>query len=77
MFLYFQSDKFPIALQKMDVEGDAQSIIFWTSLIRKESTEFTYTDFKDCFIHPLVNLVKNSVQPRISDEVKQVLQLLE
>ena len=74
MFLYFQSEKFPMTLQNMDVVGNAQCIILWTSLTRNESKEFTYADFTYCFIHPLVNLLKNSVQPRINDEIKRVLQ---
>ena len=61
----------------MDVEGHEHSIIFWTSLIRKEPTEFTYADFTDYFIHPLINLLQNSVPPRLSDEIKKVLQLSE
>ena len=75
MFLYFQVDKFPIALQKLDIEVNPMSIIFWTSIIIKESIEFTYADFTDCFIHPLINMFTNSVQPRISDEIKKFLQL--
>ena len=35
MFLHFQAEKFPINLQKLDVEGNPLSVIFWTSLIRK------------------------------------------
>ena len=31
MFLYFQADKFPIRLQKLDVEENPISFIFWTS----------------------------------------------
>ena len=31
-------------------------------------------DFVDCFVHPLLNMLTNSVQPRISDEIKKVLQ---
>ena len=61
MFLYFQSEKFPITLQKLDVEGNPLSFIFWTSLIRKESTEFNYVDFTHSFIHPLINMLTNKV----------------
>ena len=68
MFLFFQAEKFPINLQKLDVEGNPLSVIFWTSLIRKESIEITYVDFIDCFVHPLINMLTNSVQPRISNE---------
>ena len=75
MFLYFQSEKFNINLQKLDVEGNPQSVIFWTSLIRKDSNEFTYIDFTNSFIHPMVNFLNSSKQPRISEEINNVLQL--
>ena len=77
MFLYFRSKKFAINLQKLDVEGNPQSVIFWTFLIRKASNEFTYTDFTDSFIHPMVNFLNNSRQPKISKDTKKVLQLSE
>ena len=35
LFLFFQAGKFPVTLQKMDIEGEPLSIIFWTSLLRK------------------------------------------
>ena len=35
LFLFYQAGKFPVSLQKMDVEGKTLSIIFWTSLLRK------------------------------------------
>ena len=38
MFLYFQPKIFAFNFQKLDVEGNPQSVIFWTSLIRKDST---------------------------------------
>ena len=77
MFLYFQEDKFPITLQKLDIEENPLSVIFWTSLIRKESTEFTFEEFKDNFFHPLINMLTNIEKPRISDEMKKILQLSE
>ena len=75
MFLYFQEDNFPVALQKLDIEGNPLSVIFWTSLIRKESTEFTYAEFSDSFIHPLIKILTNTEKPRISDQIKKILQL--
>jgi len=47
MFLYFQSKRFAVSLQKLDTEGNPQSVVFWTSLIRKDSIEFSYKDFID------------------------------
>ena len=52
LFLFFQVDNFPIALQKMDLEGKPLFIIFYTSLLRKEGSDFSYTDFSDLFLHP-------------------------
>ena len=77
LFLYFQSERFAVNLQKLDTEGNPQSVVFWTSLIRKDSTEFTYKDFIDFFIHPVVNMLSSSSEPRISEEIKKVLQLSE
>ena len=71
MFLYFQSEKFAINLQKLDVEGNPQSVIFWTPLIKKDSTQSTYTKFIDSFIHPMVNMLNSSSQPRINEELRR------
>ena len=46
-------------------------------MIRKESTEFTYAEFTNNFVHLLVNMLTNTEQPRISDEMKKILQLSE
>ena len=77
LFLFFQADKFPIALQKMDLEGKPLSIIFWTSLLRKEGSNFTYTDFSNLFPHPTMNILNKAEQPRISEEMKIILQISE
>ena len=61
----------------MDIEENPLSVIFWTSLTRKESSEFTFADFADNFIHPLINMLTNTEHPRISDEMKKILQLSE
>ena len=36
LFIYFQGDKFPFTLQKLDEQGNQQSVIFWTSMGMKE-----------------------------------------
>ena len=73
MFLYFQPEIFETNLQKLDVEGNPLLVIFWTPLIRNYSVEFTYTDFVDSFIYPIINMLNNNIQPRVSDEIKKVL----
>ena len=77
LFLFFQADNFPIVLQKMDLEGKPLSIVLWTSLIRKENSDFTYTEFSDLFLHPAMNILYKSEQPRFNEEMKRILQLSE
>lgn len=57
MFIFQQGDRFPIALHKHDDQQENQAVTQWTSLIRKNSTEFTFLDFIDCFIHPVAQLL--------------------
>ena len=45
LLLYFQLERFVVSLQKLEIEGNPQSVVFWTSLIRKDSTKFSYKDF--------------------------------
>jgi len=74
MFLYFQSEKFTVNIQKLDTKGNPRSVIFWTPLIQKYSTVFSYKDFIDSFVHPVVNMLSSSSKPRVSDEINKVLQ---
>jgi hypothetical protein len=75
MFLFYQSDRFPCALQKLNKEGSPQSVTSWTSLVRKNSTEYNFKDFIDQFIHPVVCLLNNNTEPRVSEEIQKVLHL--
>jgi len=72
-FLYFQSNRFPINIQKQETKGNPRSIIFWTPLIQKYSTVFSYKEFIDSFVHLVVNMLSSSNQPRVSDEINKVL----
>jgi hypothetical protein len=47
IFLFYQSDRFPCALQKLNQEGSPQLVKLWTSLVRKNSTEYSFKDFID------------------------------
>ena len=77
LFLFSQADKFLVSLQKMDVEGKPLSIIFWTSLMRKESSDSTCSEFSELFLHPAMSILNKLEQPRISEETKIILQLSE
>lgn len=61
----------------MNIESQPLSVIFWTSLLRKEGSEFSYTDFLELFIQPAMSLLYKVDQPRINDEMKKILQLSE
>jgi hypothetical protein len=59
-FIFYQGDRFPFALQKLNEQGSSQPIIFWNSLVRKNSMEYSFKDFIDQFIYPATCLLRNS-----------------
>jgi len=74
-FLYYQADKFPFTLQKLDTKGHPRSVIFWTPLIHKYDSPYPYIDFIDLFLHPVVTMLIRSPPPRISSDIRRILQL--
>ena len=60
LFLFSQADNFPIALQKMDMEGKPILVIFWTPLLRKNTNEYSYRDFNDLFIRPAISFLNKA-----------------
>lgn len=76
LFLYYQSDKFPFSVQKLDTRGNPRSIVFCTSIFHySASSPYSYTDFIDYFVHPVTTMLIGSPPPRISDDIKRILQL--
>jgi len=73
MFLYYQTNKFPLKIQKLDTKGKGRSVIFWTPLVHKFST--SYKIFINSFVYPVMNMLTSKIQPKISLEIKRVLQL--
>jgi len=57
LFLYYQADKFPFTLQKLDTKGHPRIIIFWTPLIHKYESTYPYIDFIDLFVHPVMEVL--------------------
>jgi len=58
MFILFQTDRFHFSVQKLDQQGELQSIVdFWTSLIRRKSQEFSFLEFIDQFVYPTICLL--------------------
>jgi hypothetical protein len=67
LYFFFQLDRFSCSLQKLDHEGNPQLVTLWTSLVRKNSTEFIFKDFIDKFYHPVVFMLNNITDPRINE----------
>jgi hypothetical protein len=77
MFLYFQAEMFSFSMQKMDADGKPQPVTAWTSLLKRNSAEFNFTEFIDQFYHPVLGMLAGVPEPRVNDEVRRVLHLSE
>lgn len=76
LFLYYQSNKFPFSVHKLDTKGRPRSVIFWTSIFHYSSSSlYSYIDFIDQFVHPITTMLTGVSPPRISDDIKRILQL--
>jgi hypothetical protein len=77
LFIFFQTDKFGFSMQKMDGDGRPQVVTAWTSLLKHNSTNFSFKEFIDQFYHPMVSMLGGRPEPRIKDEVQRILHLSE
>ena len=73
LILYFPSNKFPFTLQKLDTRGQPRSVIFSTPLFHEYRSPYTYTDFIDSFVYPIMTMLTGNPPPRTSPEIKRVL----
>ena len=69
LFIYHQENSFSFPLQKLHDQSNPQSIILWTSLVRKNSTEHTFSDYVDQFLHIISYLLNHNIEPRIGLEI--------
>jgi hypothetical protein len=67
--VFFQADKFSFSMQKMDGDGVPQAITTWTSLLKKNSTDFIFKEFINQFYHIVVSMLSGRPEPQINDEV--------
>jgi len=74
MFMYYQPDRIPFPLQKLDTKCRPKSIIFWTPLFHNFESPYTYLDFIDSFDRLMMTMLKGSPPPKVSGEIKMVLQ---
>jgi len=76
LLIYSQCESFPIDKQKLSVQGDPRSVIFWSAITHCSSAStYSYKDFIDLFVHPATTLLTGVAPPRISNEIKKTLQL--
>jgi hypothetical protein len=75
MFMFFQADKFLFPMQKLDQDDKPQPVTSWTSLLRKNSTEFNFKKFIEQFYHPVVSMLSGRQEPRINEEIQRILHL--
>jgi hypothetical protein len=75
MFLFYQADKFLFPMQKLDQDGKPQPVTFWTSLLRRNSTEFSFKQFIEQFYHPVVSMLSGRQEQRINEEIQRILHL--
>jgi hypothetical protein len=59
----------------MDADGRPQAVTTWTSLLKHNSTEYSFKAFIDLFYHPVVSMLSGRPEPRINDEFQRILHL--
>jgi hypothetical protein len=59
----------------MDKEGKPQADTLWTSLLKRNSIEFTFKQFIELFYHPIVGMLSGRPKPRINEEIQRVMNL--
>jgi len=74
--LYHQPNSFPFPIRKLDSKGNRRFVIFWASIFHKIlESPYTYNEFIDWFVHPASNLLMGVPPPRLTGEMKKILQL--
>jgi hypothetical protein len=75
LFVFFQVDKFAFSMKKMDADGKPQAVTVWTSLLKHNSTEYSFKVFINLFYHPVVSMLDGRPEPQINDEFQRILHL--
>ena len=76
LMLYYQSENFPLHVQKLNVQGNLRSVIFWSAITHNSrDSPYSYNEFIDIFVHPATTLLTGVSPPRLSNEIKKILQL--
>jgi len=76
LLLYYQLDNFPFPIRKLDSKGNQRSVIFWSSVFHNTyECLYTYSEFIDLFVHLASTLLIGAPPPRITGDMKRILQL--
>jgi hypothetical protein len=59
----------------MDQDEKPQAVTLWTSLLIRNSTEFSFKQFIEMFYHPVVSMLSGRPKPRINEEIQRILHL--
>jgi hypothetical protein len=47
----------------MDADGRPQAVTTWTSLLKHNSTEYSFKEFIDLFYHVVVSMLSDRLEP--------------
>ena len=73
---YYQPDSFLFPIRRLDSKGERRYVIFWTSVFHNVfESPYTYCEFIDLFIHLPSTLLIGAPPPRLSGDIKKILQL--
>jgi len=76
LLLYYQPDRFSFPIRKLDSKGERRFVIFSTSVFHNVcESPYTYCEFIDLFVHPTSTLLIGAPPPRLSGDIKKILQL--
>jgi len=76
LLLYYHPDSFPFHIRKLDSRGNRRFVIFWSSVFHNSyDSPYTYNEFIDLFVHPTSTLLIGHPPPRLSGDIKKILQL--
>jgi hypothetical protein len=75
MFMFYQAEKISFLVQKMEKDGKSQAVTLWTSLLRRNSTKFSFKHFIELFHHLVLVMLSGRPEPRINEEIQRVMHL--
>jgi hypothetical protein len=75
MFMFYQAYKFLFLMHKMDKNGKPQAVTLWTSLLIRNSNEFSFKQFIEFFYHLVVGMLSGRLESRTNEEIQIVMHL--